>query len=236
MPPFDKCSLDAAAYTPAEAACILGLSASTVRNWSFGQSGRVRKGQRERFQPVIEAADSSRKLLSFANLCELHLLSAIRRQHRITLPVVRQSVRYVQQHMAKQRPLIDVEFRTNGISLFVEQASRLLDVSREGQLALRGDFERALSRIERDSTGNPVRLFPYTRSRSDPPDSLALVAVDPEVAFGRPVLVGAGVKTEVVASRFGAGDEPADMATDYGVPLDTILEALRYEQRALKAA
>jgi uncharacterized protein (DUF433 family) len=34
----------------------------------------------------------------------------------------------------------------------------------------------------------------------------------------------------VIFDRFGAGDSPAEMAGDYGVGEDEIVEALRFEQ------
>lgn len=223
-------------YAAPEAARILDLPVSTVRNWSFGQSGRLRDGQRNRFPAVIPAADARQRLLSFANLCELHVLSAIRREHRVSLPTVRKSLDYVRQQLGAARPLLEREFLTNGVSLFVEHASELVDVSHEGQTALRGEFERALARIERDRRGRPVRLFPFTRSRTAGDNQPQVVAVDPTIAFGRPMLAKTGVKTEVIASRFNAGDEPADMAADYGVSEQDILEALRYERRQAQAA
>lgn len=226
----------AASYGAREAARILDLPLSTVRNWSFGQSGRLHGGQRRRFPAVIPAADPRNRLLSFANLCELHVLSAIRREHRVALPAVRKSLAYVRSELGSDRPLLEREFLTNGVSLFVEHASELVDVSHDGQIALRGEFERALRRIERDRRGRPIRLFPFTRTREASDEQPALVAVDPTIAFGRPMLVKAGVKTEVIASRFNAGDQPADMAADYRVSVDEILEALRYERRHAQAA
>ncbi len=228
MNPNRISSLDTPSYSAPDAARILAVPLSTVRDWSLGR--------KLRFPSVIEPADRSNRLLSFANLCELHVLSAIRREHRVTLPVVRKSVNYVRKKMGKRRPLLDVEFSTNGVSLFVEHASELLDVGHEGQLAMRGEFERALSRIKRDRSGTPVRLFPYSRARQTSERQPELIAVDPAIAFGRPMLVGAGVKTEVIASRFRAGDTPAGMALDYEVSEPDILEALRYEQRWAQAA
>ena len=57
------------------------------------------------------------------------------------------------------------------------------------------------------------------------------VVVDPALSFGRPVLTGAFVRTEVIEGRFQAGDSIADMAIDYGVSGSHIEEALRFEQR-----
>jgi uncharacterized protein (DUF433 family) len=81
-----------------------------------------------------------------------------------------------------------------------------------------------------------VRLFPFTRTRDAGDNQPQVVAVDPTIAFGRPMLAQAGVKTEVIASRFNAGDEPAEMAEDYGVSVQDILEALRYERRHAQVA
>lgn len=221
-----------ASYSARDAARILDLPVSTVRNRSFGQSGRLHGGQRERFPAVIHAADARKRLLSFANLCELHVLSAIRREHRVSLPTVRKSLDYVQRKLGSDRPLPERDFLTNGVLLFVEHASELVDVSHDGQTALRGEFERALAHIERDRRGRPIRLFPFTRARDAGDDQPQVVAVDPTVAFGRPMLAKAGVKTEVIASR----SMPADMADDYGVSVNDILEALRYERRHARAA
>jgi uncharacterized protein (DUF433 family) len=60
------------------------------------------------------------------------------------------------------------------------------------------------------------------------------VVVDPTRAFGRPVISGAFVRTEVVEDRFRAGDTIDQMAADYDVPASVIEEALRFER--LRAA
>jgi hypothetical protein len=106
---------------------------------------------------VIPAADARGRLLSFANLCELHVLSAIRREHRVSLPTVRESLDDVQQELASDRHLLERDLLTNGVSLFVEHASQhasqLVDVSHDGQSALRGKAIRLFPR------------FPFTRTR-----------------------------------------------------------------------
>jgi uncharacterized protein (DUF433 family) len=222
---------DNPAYTASEAARMLGLPAATLKAWCFGQAYRLPSGARRKFQPVIKPADGKARLLSFANLCELHVLSAIRRVHKISLPKVRASLDYVRAELEAERPLLDRDFRTNGIDLFVRHASKLLNVSKQGQEALRGEFEMALERIERDSKGMPVRLFPFSRSSTAGKDQPCTVVIDPRLSFGRPVLSKVGVPTEVIVDRFGAGDSVPEMAADYGVGENEIEEALRFEQR-----
>lgn len=217
------------AYPASEAAYILNLPLATVKAWSFGQTrqddGRVS------FKAVIRAADTRKKLLSFANLCELHVLAVTRRVHRISLPKVRDSVEYLRSELGVDRPLIDRQFKTNGIDLFVEHASKLLNVSRQGQEALRGEFELALARIERDNQGNPIKLFPYSRTSDRAATQPKSVVIDPRLSFGRPVLTHSAVPTEVIYDRFQAGDSLEDMALDYNVDEKEIEEALRFEQR-----
>jgi uncharacterized protein (DUF433 family) len=219
------------AYRPSEAAHILALPSGTVLAWCFGHDYRHRDGTRKRFARVIEPADSRRRLLSFTNLCELHLLAVIRRHHRVRLPEVRTAMRFMQDRLGHAHPLASAAFRTNGVDLFVEHAGELLNVSKAGQQAMREDFERSLARVEYAHNGQPMRLFPYTRTIASVQDAPRSVLIDPVRSFGRPVLATAFVRTEVVADRFEAGDTIAEMAGDYGVSSAEIEEALRFEQR-----
>lgn len=221
---------DTPGYRAAEAAHLLKLNASTVRAWCFGQQYRERTGARKSFVPVIAPADASRRLLSFSNLCELHVLGAITRSYRIPLQRVRPALDFVRRRLGVNRPLLADNFRTNGLDLFLESAGCLLNVTGGGQTAMRGDFEHALGRIEWSASGGPVRLFPYSRPPQRSSEQPSVVVIDPRIAFGRPFVATAGVRTEVIHDRFGAGDAPSAMAKDYGVGEAEILEAIRYEQ------
>ena len=222
---------DNPAYPVSEVARILNLPVATVKAWCFGQSYRLASGSPKRFKSVIQPADSNARLLSFANLCELHVLSAIRRRHKISLSKVRDSISYLRTQLGTDRPLIDKQFKTNGVDLFVEHASHLLNVSKQGQEALRGDFAVALARIERDRSGMPIRLFPFSRSTTPDAKQPKSIVIDPRLSFGRPVLSDVAVPTEVIVGRFRAGDTLVEMAKDYGVDEEEIEEALRFEQR-----
>ena len=80
---------DAPAYRAAEAARLLALPTGTVTAWSFGQDYQPVGGKRKRFHALLAPADSKARLLSFNNLCELHMLAAIRRHYRISMPASR---------------------------------------------------------------------------------------------------------------------------------------------------
>jgi len=56
------------------------------------------------------------------------------------------------------------------------------------------------------------------------------ITIDPKVQFGSPCIAGTGIKTEVVASRFKAGELIRDLALDYGrLSKREIEAAIRYE-------
>jgi len=219
------------AYRASEASAILGIPKATILAWCFGQGYVRQDGTPKSFTPLVRPASVPSRALSFKNLCELHVLGVIRRHHGIRMPVVRKSLDYVEKHLHTKSPLVAEQFLTNGVDLFIEKATELLNVSRNGQLALRGQFADALARIQRGPNGSVVRLFPYSRIGTSSGAQPQAIMVDPTIAFGRPVLVGAGVTTEVIKDRFLAGDSLSEMANDYRVSEDEIAEALRFGQR-----
>lgn len=209
------------AYTLAEAAQYLGVPASTVRWWSVG---------RGTYPSLIEAAsvEGGTVLLSFFNLVELHLLAVIRREHEVRMPKVRAAIDYLRRKLKiTQHPLLSHRMQTNGVDLFVECLGDLINISQDGQQAMRALFEAALLRIERDTSGLPRKLYPFTRSNVD--DAPRMVEINPRRAGGRPVLVGTGLATEIVAERYKAGESIEELAQDYGRKAEEIEEAIRCE-------
>lgn len=221
------------AYTISEAAHYLGVPPSTLRSWFAGQR-YVRDGQPKMFQPVIRPADSARLIISFSNLIEAYVLTSIRRKHRIPLPKVREGMSFLSKTFGTKRPLLEEQFATNGIDLFVDKLGKIINISRNGQIEMASLIREYLRRIERDPSGVPIRLFPVVRTTS-PDQQPKAVVIDPAVAFGRPVLVGTGIPTAVLAEQFKAGDSPECLAREYGATPEVIIEAIRCELE-LKAA
>lgn len=227
----DPCEIPT--YTTVEAAHYLRVPEQTVRNWCFGRSWSTR-GKPTAVKPVIQAADARRQMLSFVNLVELHVLDSIRRQHQVELPSVRKAVVFLRGAFKTEHPLADVQMETNGKDLFVERLGTLVNASREGQLAMREVLEKFLRRIDRDPSGLAIRLFPFTRSTRLPDEAASIeapriVAIEPTIAFGRPVIVGSRIPTVEVAERFKAGDSFELLAKEFGRELGEIQEAIRCE-------
>ena len=214
------------AYPFVEAAHYLQVPVTTLRAWCLGQRG---------FQPVIRLDGRRTEGLSFLNMIEAHVLSAIRREHHIPLPKVRDALRYVSKRLDMERPLAQAQFATQGVDLFVEHLDRILNVSKGGQVEIADLIRLHLQRIERDPRGIPIRLYPFTRKQTDE-EAIKSVVIDPRIAFGRPVLVGTAVPTSVLADRFKAGDSLSELAKDYGAQQEAIEEAIRCEFDRRQAA
>lgn len=217
--------LDTLRRTPAypfpEAAHYLRLPRSTLRAWCVGP-GNLRS--------LIRLDGRPTDGLSFLNLVEAHVLAAIRRVHQLPLPKVRKSLDFVAKSLGVARPLADAQFHTNGVDLFVHHFGQLVNVSKQGQVELETLMRAHPRRIERDPRGVPIKLYPFTRKGAEAAvDEPAPVEMDPRIAFGRPVLVGRGVPTAVLADRFKAGDTMTELAADFDVELVAIEEALRCE-------
>jgi uncharacterized protein (DUF433 family) len=210
------------AYSVAEAAHYLGIPVSTVRYWAAGRP--------DVSKPLIDAAALHPIVLSFLNLVELHVLGAIRREHEVSLPKVRNAVQYLKKQYGSPHPLWSHQLATDGLDLFVERYGRLINISRAGQLAMRELLVTSLKRIERDNSGIPIKLYPFTWS--DIRHAPKIVVIDPRLSFGRPVIAGTGLATEVIAERYKAGESMDDLAKDCGREKAEIEEAIRCELEA----
>jgi len=213
-------------YAIAAAAHYLALPPATLSSWVRGRTYPTTSG-RGHSKPLIKLPDPRQPFLSFTNLVEAHVLKAIRRHHGLAMQKVRPALDHLENRLQVEHPLAHEQLLTDGVSLFVERFGRLVNLSERGQLAVRELLSTYLHRIVHDSTGFALRLYPFSRSETagDP----CVVVVDPRISFGRPVIDGTSVRTDVVASRLKAGESIQELADDYGVESAKIEEAIRYE-------
>ena len=173
-------------------------------------------------------------LLSFLNLAELHVLAAIRRKHTVSMLKVRSAIEYLRKNTTnakdKRHPLISKQLETDGLDLFIQRYGELVNISQDGQMAMRQVMNAALHRIERDPNGIPIKLYPFTRSSIQ--SAPAMVVIDPSLSAGRPVIAGTGLATEVIAERYKAGESIEELARDYERKSEEIEEAVRCELQA----
>jgi uncharacterized protein (DUF433 family) len=214
------------AYSLTEASRYLLIPPATLRSWVAGRKYPTDSGPKF-FRPVIELPDNVRSGLSFVNLVEAHVLDAIRRHHQVPLSKIRQAIHYLRKQFSSKHPLAEQRFETDGLDLFIDKFGQLINVTDSGQLALRELLKAHLHRVDHDTAGTVVRLYPFTRKRDlrEP----KLVVIDPHISYGRPVLVGTGIPTAIIAERYKAGESIDELAEDYGRSRNEIEEAIRCE-------
>jgi uncharacterized protein (DUF433 family) len=213
-------------YTLPEAARYLRMSANTLQTWVSGRSYPVAGGEK-RWEGPIRRPRPGDPRLSFLNLIEAHVLLALRKQYQVKMREVRTALDYAREELGVERILLSPELRVMKGNLFLRRLNELINVGRAGQGAFPEILEAYLDRIEWGGSGLPVRIFPLTRAGHL--QAPKILAIDPQIAFGRPVVERKAIKTSVIAERFQAGESLIDLADDYDLEVFEVEEALRYE-------
>jgi len=218
-------------YSVSEVARYLKLPETTLRYWVKG---------RGRAKPVITApAKNPYRLLSFINLVEAHVLFSITRGRKMNLREVRNALDYIAQTMAvdSSHPLAQLKLFTDGRSVIVDHFGNLVNATRRGQYEMEKIIEVYLDRVVFDDQELPLDLYPFSHKVTNKKialheqlrDQPRLVRINPNISFGRPILVGTGIPTIIIFNRFESGETLTGLAEDYGRNVDEIGAAILYE-------
>jgi uncharacterized protein (DUF433 family) len=219
---------DKPAYTLAEAARYLKLPAATLRSWVVGRPYPTKTDARH-FKPLIQPAVKIPPTLSFYNLIEAHVLRSLRTDHGVAVRELRKAIAYAEKTLKVERLLLRKDLCTDGGRVFLDEYGKLINLTASGQLAMRVLLEEHLQRVEWDESQFPLRLYPFVSGQTSAPRP---IAIDPQIAFGRPVIVKAGVSTAVIAERIDAKEALRDVADDYDLTLQEVEQAVLYERAA----
>jgi uncharacterized protein (DUF433 family) len=217
--------MDTPNYKFLEAAHYLKIAPATFRSWVIGRSYPKSSGSGY-FKPLIKLSDPKKRLLSFNNLIEAYVLRSLRQEHGVSIKAVRAALDYAQAEFNIPRLLLSRDLPTGAGDLFLQRYGELINLSRSGPLALRKMLEAHLQRIEGDSKV-PVRLYPFIDF-----DFNRLIAIDPFIKFGRPVIIRKAISTSVVVDRIDAGESLEAVADDYDLEVNELEMAIPYERAA----
>lgn len=220
---------DRPAYPLAEAARLVRVAPATLRSWVVGREYDTSRGPRH-FASLLKPADRTRVVLSFNNLVEAHVLRSLRTTHGSHIAQIRTAIRYASRDLGIDRLLLSRELSTNAGEVFLTHLGQLINLSKSGQLAMRVMLDGHLRRVERDLSGMPLRLLPFVSVEDG--NAPALIAIDPAIGFGRPIVSSRGIATSTIVERIDAGEEVAAVAADYGVTVEEVTEAVVYERAA----
>lgn len=222
-------SRDRPVYHLAEAARFLKLPVTTLRPWVVGRAYPVAT-RRRNFKPLLRPALAAPVTLSFWNLVEAHVIRSLRQDHSVALGELRQAIQYAESTLGIKRLLLSKELRADAGELFLERYGDLIHLSPSGQLAMRALFKAHLDRVVWDEWKFPIRLYPFVSSTVNGIEKP--IAIDPTIAFGRPMVTSKSISTAVIAARIDAGETPEDLEKDYDISAEEISQAAIYERVA----
>lgn len=156
-------------------------------------------------------------------------MRALRTEHGVTIKAVREALDYAQRKLRIKRLLLSRDLRTDAGRLFLDKYGQLIELSVSGQLAMRLLFDEHLKRVEWDEWKFPVRLYPFVSTETPGPRT---IAIDPTIAFGRPIIARAGISTAAIAGRLDANEPASEVAADYDLTIEEVEQAALYERAA----
>jgi uncharacterized protein (DUF433 family) len=167
--------------------------------------------------------------LSFQNLVQAHVVQGIRKQYHIPMHHVRRALAYLNE-LGNLDLLASDKFFHDGEHLLLKIKDQLISLSERGQTVSEPILRQYLCRIAYGKDGLATRLYPFLHTATGLYEPRH-VMIDPNIAFGRPCLKRLGVKTEIIADRFLAGETIEDLTADYGAKTEEIQEAIRWSSR-----
>lgn len=218
-------TLDRPMYSYAEAARLLDLAPATLRWWLEG----ARRGDVD-YPPVIRSERTGADAVTWGEFVEAGLLRGYR-EKRVPLQRMRPFIEEMRQRtgmpypLAHYRPLIDHTARK-----LVYEIQRELELPPEmylvefegGQMELAPAALQFLDRVDFEEGGGAARRY-WPVGRESP------VLIDPKLAFGVPQI--RGIRTELVAESVAAGESPSQAAKSWGLSVDDVRAAVKWETR-----
>ena len=167
------------------------------------------------------------------------MLAATRHGFKIKIDSIRQAIKHVEilypSVFSSKHPLVSKVFETDGCDLIVreieEQGEKVVSVSAGGQIGLLSVMNTYLKRIDRDRTGWPLRVYPVV---ADDITDKSIVIVS-NLGSGRPTIAKTSILVETIWGRAQAGEEPEELAEDYGIGQIVVAKAIDYFTRTQAA-
>ena len=169
--------------------------------------------------------------MPFIGFAEAYVLSSFRKAG-VPLQRIRPAVDVLSRTIGIEHALASKRLYTDGAEVLYDYAERrgegdLLElvVVRTQQHQFSEVVRNYLKRIDYagDGWASAVHLPTYEHAQ---------VIVDPEVAFGLPLVVRGGARVEDLVDRFQAGDRVAAIAADFAVPVEEVEDVIRVATRA----
>jgi uncharacterized protein (DUF433 family) len=215
-------------YTVPEAARLTGVAKPTIRRWLFGYRAR-RNGRYVESPPVWEsqiARIDSVTGLGFLDLMEVRFVHAFR-EHGVSLNNIRLAVERACEIFGSDHPFAKKRFQTDGRRIFAAIAestgeTTLIDLVKSQYAFHRVVKPSLYASLEFSDADEVLRWFPLWPRQQ--------VVVDPEKAFGRPIVSSGHVPTDTLAQAVEAEASMERVARSFDVPVQAVRAAVEFEK------
>ncbi|QCX50245.1 DUF433 domain-containing protein [Ralstonia pseudosolanacearum] len=212
-------------YTLKEAERLTGAPSREVSRWLFGC--RFKDGARPPLWKT-QLSELDEKVIGFRDLMELRIVKAFR-THDVSLRVIRTAIGNARELFAIDYPFTANRFLTDGKSIFYEALKEhgeieLTDIVRRQMVFEHIVRPELYAGIEFTANGQAKRWYPLMNSN--------IVVLDPDIAFGKPVLADYEVRTDTVADAYRTEKSKKTVASLYDIPVSAVEAAIRYERLA----
>ena len=173
-------------YRPSEAARLIGAKQRDILRWTRG-NGQNEPIWAAHYQFIENATE-----ISFRDLVELRVVRALR-LHGISLQAIRYAINFAREKLSIDRPLSALSFKTDGPEILidaVENDGDLISLSKQrpGQKVFRKIIDQSVSGLEYEGV-RPARWRPKIAKH---------VVLDPNRAFGSPLVDEVGISTQAL--------------------------------------
>jgi uncharacterized protein (DUF433 family) len=216
-------------YTFPEAARLAGVQPAELRRWLRGYNSGT--GDTPRQHPPLwlsEISNADVDGVSFLDLLEVRFVKAFR-QLGISLQAIRIAAINAREILDSPYPFTCKRFRTDGKTIFAEAMSEsgeldTLDLRRRQYVFTKVVEPSLRAGIEFGADERAARWYPIERSKA--------VVLDPNMAFGKPVVTDSSLRTDILYDAWLAEDKNKQrVARLYEVPVKAVETAIRFELR-----
>ncbi len=216
-------------YTLAEASRLTGVSSPRIRRWIKGYS--FKSGEDVHSSPPVWRSQlpliDQKIALSFLDLIEVRFVDAFL-EYGVSWKTIRLAAQRAKEMYQQDHPFVTKDFKTDGRNIFAEvvrdSGEKLLLDLVKSQYA----FERVISPslykgLEFSEAGDLTRWWPMGKRHS--------VVIDPQRAFGKPIVSKEGVPTSVLAKAFRIEKSAERVASWYEVSVPSVRAAVQFEEK-----
>jgi len=215
-------------YTFQEASRLTGIPNAELRRWLLGYRSGGGDDAREHEplwtpEPKHVGIDG----LSFHDLLEVRFVKHFRRLG-LSLQTIRVAAKSAHELFQSPYPFTCLGFKSDGKAIFADVIAdsgdpELLDLKRR---------QYVINNVIRPSLFEGIEFSGETAARWYPLERNKAVVLDPNFAFGKPIVTSGGVRTDILYDAWLAEDRNKNqVASLYEVSLRSVSAAIRFEQR-----